>query len=86
MGFGGAVSQDPTSFPYELYDLGKDWTQDDDIAAKYPDKVKEMDKLFWDEAAKYQVLPPYWLGAACQKLRRIRGAYDVHRGSYFASR
>jgi arylsulfatase len=53
----GAVSQDPASFPYELYDLRKDWTQDDDVAAKYPDKVKEMDKLFWDEAAKYQVLP-----------------------------
>ena len=53
----GAVSQDPASFPYELYDLSKDWTQDDNLAAKYPDKVKEMDKLFWAEAAKYQVLP-----------------------------
>jgi arylsulfatase len=53
----GTVSQDPASFPYELYDLSKDWTQDDNVAAKYPDKVKEMDKLFWDEAAKYQVLP-----------------------------
>jgi len=53
----GAVSQDPASFPYELYDLSKDWTQDDNVAAKYPDKVKEMDKLFWAEAAKYQVLP-----------------------------
>ena len=53
----GAVSQDPASFPYELYDLTKDWTQDDDIAAKYPDKVKEMGELFWTEAEKYQVLP-----------------------------
>jgi hypothetical protein len=53
----GAVSQDPARFPYELYDLTKDWTQDDDIAAKYPDKVKEMDELFWTEAEKYQVLP-----------------------------
>jgi len=53
----GAVSQDPASYPYELYDLSKDWTQDDNVAAKYPDKVKAMDKLFWAEAAKYQVLP-----------------------------
>jgi len=53
----GAVSQDPASFPYELYDLSKDWTQDDNVAGKYPDKVKEMDKLFWAEAEKYQVLP-----------------------------
>jgi arylsulfatase len=52
-----AVSQDPASFPYELYDLTKDWTQFDNVAAKYPDKVNEMDKLFWAEAAKYQVEP-----------------------------
>ena len=53
----GAVSQDPASFPYELYDVTHDWTQFDNVAAKYPDKVKEMDKLFWEEAAKYQVMP-----------------------------
>jgi len=27
----GAVSQDPASFPYELYDLTKDWTQSENI-------------------------------------------------------
>ena len=53
----GPVSQDPASFPYELYDVTKDWTQFDNVAAKYPDKVKEMDKLFWQEAEKYQVMP-----------------------------
>jgi hypothetical protein len=53
----GAVSQDPASYPYEPYDLTKDWTQDDNVADKYLDKVKEMDQLFWAEAAKYQVLP-----------------------------
>jgi len=53
----GAVSQDPASYPYELYDLTKDWTQSDNVAAKYPDKVEELSNLFWIEAAKYQVLP-----------------------------
>ena len=53
----GAVSQDPASFPYELYDLGKDWTQYENVADKYPGKLKELEKLFWTEAAKYQVLP-----------------------------
>jgi arylsulfatase A-like enzyme len=53
----GAVSQDPASFPYELYDLTKDWTQSENLAAKYPDKVKEMANLFWVEAEKYRVLP-----------------------------
>jgi arylsulfatase len=53
----GAVSQDPASFPYELYDLTKDWTQFENLAARYPAKVKELDNLFWIEANKYQVLP-----------------------------
>jgi hypothetical protein len=44
-------------FPWELYDLKKDWTQADNVAAKYPAKLKEMQKLFMREAKKYQVLP-----------------------------
>ena len=42
---------------WELYDLSKDWTQSDDVAAKYPEKLKEMKELFLKEARKYQVLP-----------------------------
>jgi arylsulfatase A-like enzyme len=44
-------------YPWELYDLRKDWTQADDVAAKYPAKLKEMQALFMKEAKKYQVLP-----------------------------
>jgi arylsulfatase len=36
----GAVSQDPAGFPYELYDLTKDWTQFENVATKYPAKLK----------------------------------------------
>jgi arylsulfatase len=53
----GPVSQNPSSFPYELYDVTHDWTQFNNVAERYPDKVRELDKLFWEEAAKYQVLP-----------------------------
>jgi hypothetical protein len=42
---------------WELYDLSKDWTQFDDVAAQHPDKVRQMAQLFWVESAKYQVLP-----------------------------
>src|SRR5262249_1289451 len=42
---------------WELYDLSKDWTQSEDLAAKYPEKVKELKKIFLREAEKYQVLP-----------------------------
>jgi hypothetical protein len=53
----GAVTQDPAGLPWELYDLSKDWTQYDDVASKYPSRLKELQNLFWAEAAKYQVLP-----------------------------
>ena len=42
---------------YGLYDLTNDWTQYDNVADKYPDKLKELRNLFWVEANKYQVLP-----------------------------
>ncbi len=54
----GPTTQDPaTAYKWELYDLTKDWTQFDDVAAANPDKLKQLQDLFWVEAAKYQVLP-----------------------------
>jgi arylsulfatase len=54
----GAANNDPLNdCTFELYDLNKDWTQCDDVAAKYPQKVAEMKQLFLQEAKKYQVLP-----------------------------
>src|SRR5215471_6786677 len=44
-------------YPWELYDFTKDWTQTEDVAAKNPAKLKEMQDIFWREARKYQVLP-----------------------------
>ena len=39
----GPVNQDPsTTCTWELYDLTKDWTQCNDVAAKYPEKLEEM--------------------------------------------
>ncbi len=54
----GAVNPDPlNNVTWELYDVTKDWTQADDVAAKNPEKLKEMKALFLTEAKKYQVLP-----------------------------
>ena len=47
----------PEDYPWELYDLRNDWTQAEDVAAQYRDKLKELQALFWKEAEKYQVLP-----------------------------
>jgi arylsulfatase A-like enzyme len=53
----GRADVNPASLPWELYDLRRDWTQYDDVKDKYPGKLKELQNLFWAEAAKYQVLP-----------------------------
>ncbi len=53
----GGIGSDPAKYPWELYDLRNDWTQSEDVAAKHPKKVKELEKIFWQEAKKYQVLP-----------------------------
>jgi arylsulfatase len=45
------------AFPWQLYDLNKDWTQARDLANKMPDKLRELQHMFSIEAAKYQVFP-----------------------------
>jgi len=40
-----------------LYNIAEDYSENTDLAAKYPDKLKELQKLFMSEAKKYQVLP-----------------------------
>jgi len=44
-------------YPWELYDLNHDYSQSTDLAAKEPQKLKELEALFMKEAKKYQVLP-----------------------------
>jgi arylsulfatase len=48
---------DPDSDPVELYYLPDDFSQANDLSGQYPDKVKELQELFWEEAEKYGVLP-----------------------------
>jgi arylsulfatase len=40
-----------------LYNLNRDFSQTDDVAAEYPEKVKAMRTKFVAEAKKYQVFP-----------------------------
>ncbi len=42
---------------WELYNIAKDFTQADNLADKYPDKLRALQDLFWVEAAKHNVLP-----------------------------
>jgi arylsulfatase len=43
--------------PWELYHLATDWSECTDLAAKDPDKLKELIELWWQEAEKHGVLP-----------------------------
>jgi arylsulfatase len=54
----GPANPDPlNNQQFQLYDLHKNWNQTDDVAAKYPQKVKELKAKFIAEAKKYQVFP-----------------------------
>jgi arylsulfatase A-like enzyme len=48
---------EPNDYKWELYNLTEDYSQANDLAAKMPGKLKEMQKLFAQEATKYNVLP-----------------------------
>jgi arylsulfatase A-like enzyme len=45
------------NYHWELYNIAEDYSEYNDLAAKMPDKLKEMQGLFLTEAGKYQVLP-----------------------------
>jgi arylsulfatase len=54
----GPANPDPLNNQVlELYNLDKDFSQSQNVADKYPDKVKELKAMFIAEAKKYQVFP-----------------------------
>ncbi len=44
-------------YHWELYNIAEDYSENDDLAAKEPDKLKEMQTLFMTEAARNNVFP-----------------------------
>jgi arylsulfatase A-like enzyme len=46
-----------TGYNWELYHVAQDPTEDDDLAAKIPGKLKEMQDLFYAQAQQCDVLP-----------------------------
>jgi len=54
----GTVKLPPINdYKWELYNIAEDYSESDDLAAKYPDKLKTLQALFLSEAKKYNVLP-----------------------------
>ena len=46
-----------TGYKWELYNLNEDYSQYNDLAAKRPDKLAELQRIFMQEAGKHQVFP-----------------------------
>jgi arylsulfatase len=44
-------------YTWELYDLGSDYSQHNDLASKMPDKLRALQEQFLVEATKYNVFP-----------------------------
>ena len=53
----GTTMPELGDYHWELYNIAKDYSENNDLAAQQPDKLKEMQALFLTEAAKYQVFP-----------------------------
>ncbi len=44
-------------YNWELYNLAEDFSENNDLAAKMPDRLRELQELFLVEASKYNVFP-----------------------------
>ncbi len=53
---------DPDKAPWELYNVEEDFSQANDLAQKYPEKLRQLQDTWWVEASKYSVLPLDWRG------------------------
>jgi arylsulfatase A-like enzyme len=82
---------DPDKDSWELYNLNEDFSEMHNLAQKNPEKLKELQDLFWEDAAKYQVTPllgglaVFWgflpsAGAAKSKFTFYPGVQNVPQG------
>ena len=54
--FGGTVPP-VDDYKWELYNVDRDFSESNDLATQEPQRLRELQDLFWIEAAKYNVLP-----------------------------
>ena len=51
---------DPDKQKWELYNVDEDFSQANDLASANPEKLRQLQDLWWTEAARYNVLPLDW--------------------------
>ncbi|WP_176590677.1 TetR/AcrR family transcriptional regulator [Sphingobium sp. EM0848] len=74
---------DLTKRKWELYQVSKDFSQSKDLAAAQPDKLREMQALFYAEAEKAKILPIHGIMDGAQgrpSLAEGRTSFTYHAG------
>src|SRR5262245_13698609 len=54
---GGSTRNPADDYEWELYHVDKDFSEHKNLAKENPRKLRELQDLWWSEAAKYNVLP-----------------------------
>ena len=65
---------------WELYHVAEDFSEVHDLAAERPDKLAELQALWWQEAEKYQVLPLNNEPGRFGDTRYRRDRYELYGG------
>jgi arylsulfatase len=64
-----------SSYEWELYEVASDYSQGRNLAAEHPEKLAELEQLFWEEAEHNNVFPlDDSRGPSRARRRRIAGA------------
>jgi arylsulfatase A-like enzyme len=73
---------DVLHYPWELYDLKTDPAQAHDLAATDPQRLKQMQALFDQQAREYDVYPIQNTGVAYRSLQMLNAAHTPLRAHY----
>jgi arylsulfatase len=65
---------------WELYHVAEDFAEVHDLAESHPDKLAELQALWWEEAARFQVLPLNNEPARFRDTRYRRNHFEFHAG------
>ena len=77
---GTDVSQPFDDDIWELYHVAEDFSEVDDLAEKEPEQLERMKQRWWEEAAKYQVLPLNNQPGKFPDRRYRRERYELYPG------
>lgn len=75
-------SSDPGTYEWELYDLRSDFSQRNNVADQYPQKLAELQALFDQEARKNNLYPIQDSGGQARAMRMIRAPGANFRTEY----